>query len=184
MLPLAHIRALSLLLPPTPEPERPFLNGLTVTASCTIGARSALAGAIKGGLPGLASPLFIPAEVVSKITGDVLAAAVDGAHVTLLTPAGVVSYEAAPVDARVMSLIRGVFPASTSGAVVQFDPDLISLFEDVAETLTGARLHLMSHGGQTKPAVITIPGFDDFVGVLMPRRVEGVAKTGCPEWVK
>jgi hypothetical protein len=182
MLKLTHIKALLLFVPSEPVADRPFLNGLTITADYAIGASSPFAAVIRGGIPGLTAPLFVPVEHARLITGDVLAAAVDGRQVTLLTSAGMICYETDPVKTSDMSTLRCAFPTTPSGYSVQFNPDLVRVFEDAAELLTGARRHIMRHGGQSAAAIISIPDFPDFFGALMPRKVSGEFHATRPEW--
>lgn len=89
-----------------------------------------------------------------------------------------------PVEGRFPDY-RRIFPKTTDGVAVQFDPALVACFAKAAVALGAtskgrAEVHL-SHNGATGCALVTFGGKSDAVGVLMGMR--GQPESTPPGWV-
>ena len=90
--------------------------------------------------------------------------------------------DAALVDGRFPDVAR-VVPKECSGEVSQFDPRYLGDLAKQAIALgAGATNVYIHHNGETSAARITMGGHPEFLGVLMPVRVEDAPAAG--DWAK
>ena len=90
--------------------------------------------------------------------------------------------DAALVDGRFPDVAR-VVPKDCSGEVGQFDPRYLGDLAKQAIALgAGATNVYIHHNGKTSAARITMDGHPEFLGVLMPVRVEDAPAAG--DWAK
>ena len=89
--------------------------------------------------------------------------------------------DAALVDGRFPDVAR-VVPKECSGEVSQFDPRYLGDLAKQAIALgAGATNVYIHHNGETSAARITMDGHPEFLGVLMPVRVQDAPAAG--DWV-
>ena len=90
--------------------------------------------------------------------------------------------DAALVDGRFPDVARAV-PKECSGEVSQFDPRYLGDLAKQAIALgAGATNVYIHHNGETGAARITMDGHPEFLGVLMPVRVQDAPAAG--DWAK
>lgn len=87
-----------------------------------------------------------------------------------------------PVDGTFPSY-RRVVPSECNGQAAHFDPALIAQMAKVGKSLRLRSVPCIRQNGEGA-ALVHIPNFDNFVGVIMPMRLfnEKNPDTGAPTW--
>lgn len=80
-----------------------------------------------------------------------------------------------PVDGRFPEY-RQIIPQESSGEAAQYNAELMMLFNKAAKSLGRKALPEVTHNG-TSGALVTLDGFDDFLGVVMPFKTK--ERKGC-----
>lgn len=120
------------------------------------------------------------APAVAEPGGDYVAPAA----MMLRDPCNSIALEFTPIEGRFPEF-RRVVPAASSGSEVGFyDPRYVSAFEAAAQELTPSRMvQSFVHQAGTNPALVTMPAAPEFIGVIMPMRVDQSAAT-APDWIR
>ncbi|MBB5409151.1 hypothetical protein HDG34_003092 [Paraburkholderia sp. HC6.4b] len=132
--------------------------------------------------------LIIPMSMLRQIKvrarpGLLTELVVDGDNHYLRLPGDGMQYTFKPVADKYVDYARTV-PGEFSGTAAQFDPQHLMDFSRCAAVLTGKPGVPRVTPNGDKAALVTINGYDDFVGILMPYRFTGTDKLADISWFK
>lgn len=116
--------------------------------------------------------LIVPNRVLRQIQvrakpGLLADIVIDGGNYFLRIPEHDLQYGFKPVEGKYIDYARAL-PEEMSGKAACFDPEQLVVFSKCALALTGKKcVPRITHNGE-KAALVTIDGYNDFVGMIMP----------------
>lgn len=126
-----------------------------------------------------------PIDVIAAIKGEIVEfEPIAGSENIRAIVFGGNAIEFRPIDGRYPDY-RRVIPETTSGDAADFNPELIGRFAKVAKELkVKSACVVFQQNGRHEAAGVTITGYDDFIGVIMPLRLKEGQRSGWATWAK
>jgi DNA polymerase III beta subunit, central domain len=175
--------------------HRAYLNGVLVEArkheTRLVASCGHKLGIVRMGIENAVdhdTSVIIPLSVLRQIKvrarpGLLAILAIDGDKHYLQIPEHGLQYEFIPVKDKYVDYARTV-PGEFSGTAAQFDPQHLMDFSRCAAVLTGKPVVPRVTPNGDKAALVTINGYNDFVGVVMPYRFKATDKPADVNWFR
>lgn len=175
--------------------RRSYLNGVLVEAhrheTRLVASCGQKLGIVRMGIENALDhdvSLIMPMSVLRQIKvraqrGLLVILVIDGDNHYLQIPEHGLQYAFKPIADKYVDYARTV-PGEFSGTAAQFDPQHLMDFSRCAAVLTGKPGVPRVTPNADKAALVTINGYDDFVGIVMPHRFTGTDRPADVSWFK